>query len=47
LLRLLLGSVWDDDAAGRLFLGIDALDNDTIVKGAEIMLSSIRRTKLS
>src|SRR4051812_33299691 len=32
---LLLGGVGDDDAAGGLFLGIDALDDDTVVKRAE------------
>src|SRR5262245_34867008 len=30
--RLLLGGVGDDDAAGGLLLGIDALDDDAIVK---------------
>src|SRR5947208_5566284 len=32
LARLLLGGVGNDDAAGRLRLGIDALDDDAIVK---------------
>src|SRR5580700_2091203 len=30
--RLLLGRIRDDEAAGSAFLGIDALDDDTIVK---------------
>src|SRR2546430_15687773 len=32
LLRFLLSGVGDDDAAGGFFLGIDALDDDAIVK---------------
>jgi hypothetical protein len=35
LLGFLLGGIGDDDAAGSLFLGIDALDDDAIVKRAE------------
>src|SRR5438552_1327556 len=35
LLRFLLGGIGDDDAAGGLFLGIDAPDDDAIVKRAE------------
>jgi hypothetical protein len=33
--RLLLRGVRDDDAAGRLGLGTDTLDDDTIVEWAE------------
>src|SRR6478752_1328532 len=33
--RLFLGRVGNDDAAGSLFLGIDALDDDAIVKRTE------------
>src|SRR5215831_11962016 len=29
---LLLRRVWDDDPAGGLLLGVDALDDDTVVK---------------
>ena len=36
LLRLLLGGVGNDDAAGGLFLGIDALDDDAVVKRTEL-----------
>ena len=32
---LLFGGVGNDDAAGGLFLGIDALDDDAVVKRAE------------
>src|SRR6201747_1936213 len=32
---LLFGGVGNNDAAGRLFLGIDALDDDAVVKRAE------------
>ena len=31
-LRLLLGGVGDDDAAGGLFLGLDAADQDTVMQ---------------
>src|SRR5215203_3297149 len=34
--RLLLRGVWNDDAAGGLFLGVDALDDDAIVKRTEL-----------
>ena len=33
--RLLLGGVGNDDAAGSLLLGIDALDDDAVVKRTE------------
>ena len=33
--RSLIGGVGNDDAAGRLLLGIDALDDDAVVKRAE------------
>jgi len=33
---LLLGGVGNDDAAGRLFLGIDALDDHAVVKRAKL-----------
>ena len=33
---LLLGGVGNDDAAGSLFLGIDALDDDAVVKRTEL-----------
>src|ERR1051326_2405000 len=36
LLRLLLGGIGNDDATGGLFLGLDALDDDAIVKRAEL-----------
>src|SRR5262249_48643422 len=36
LLRLFLGGVGDDDAAGGLFLGIDALDDNTVVKRTKL-----------
>src|SRR5580698_10426138 len=32
----LFGAVRDDDAAGRLFLGIDALDDDAIVQRTKL-----------
>src|SRR5215207_7054655 len=35
LLRLLLGGVGDDDAAGRLLFRCDAADQDAVVQGAE------------
>src|SRR6266568_3354662 len=35
LLRFFLGGVWNDDAACRLLLGLDALDDDAIVKWTE------------
>src|SRR5207247_1540502 len=35
LLRFFLGRVWNDDAACRLLLGLDALDDDAIVKWTE------------
>src|SRR6185503_973256 len=41
LLRLLLGGVRDDDAAGRLLLGGDAANHDTVVQRTEIELSHI------
>src|SRR5260370_40306808 len=34
--RLLLRGIRDDDAAGAAFLGIDALDDDTIVKRTKL-----------
>src|SRR6266566_192581 len=33
---LLLGGVGNDDAAGALFLGIDALDDDAVVKRTKL-----------
>src|SRR5207302_4000157 len=36
LLRFLFGGIGNDDAAGGLFLGIDALDHDAIVERAEL-----------
>src|SRR5215217_8426931 len=36
LLRLLLGGVGDDDAAGRLLLRRDAADQDAVVQGTEV-----------
>ncbi len=33
---LYLGGVWNDDAAGRLLLGIDALDDDAVVKRTKL-----------
>jgi hypothetical protein len=36
LLRLLLGRIRDDDAAGRLLLGIDAADHNTVMQGAKL-----------
>src|SRR6266513_262797 len=36
LLRLLLGGVGNDDAPGRLLFSVDALDDDTVVKRAEL-----------
>src|SRR6266567_7364528 len=35
LLRFFLGRVWNDDAACRLLLGLDALDDDAVVKWTE------------
>ena len=35
-LRLFLGAVGDDDAAGRLFLGLDATDENAVVQGTEL-----------
>ena len=35
LLRLFLRGVRDDDAAGRFCLGVNALDHNAVVKGAE------------
>src|SRR5690242_13167937 len=35
LLRLFLGSVWDDDAAGGLFIGLDTADQDTVMQWTE------------
>ena len=37
---LLLSGVGNDDAAGGFFLGVDALDDDAVVKRAEFMESS-------
>src|SRR6202034_2168120 len=37
---LLLGGVRDDDAAGRLGLGVDTLDHDAVVKRSEFHLRS-------
>src|SRR5712691_11692478 len=34
--RLFLGSVGDDDTAGALLLGIDALDDDAVVKRTKL-----------
>src|SRR4029079_10944772 len=34
--RLLLGGVGNDDAAGRLRLGVDALDDDAVVKRTKL-----------
>src|SRR3974377_4619 len=36
LARLFLGGIRDDDDAGGLFLGIDALDDDAVVKRAKL-----------
>ena len=36
LARLFLGSVGNDDAAGGFLLGIDALDDDAVVKRTEL-----------
>jgi hypothetical protein len=36
LLRLLLGSIGKEDAAGRLVVLLDVLDNDVIEQGLEI-----------
>src|SRR6516225_245853 len=36
LARLLFGGVGNDDATGGFFLGIDALDDDTVVKRTEL-----------
>src|SRR3954447_920582 len=36
LARLLFGGVRNDDAAGGLFFGIDALDDNAVVKRAEL-----------
>ena len=36
LLRLLLGGVGDDDAAGGLCFGVDAADDHAVVQGAEL-----------
>src|ERR1700694_5821379 len=36
LARLLFGGVGNNDAAGSLFLGIDALDDNAVVKRAEL-----------
>jgi hypothetical protein len=33
---LLFGGVRNDDAAGRLFLGIDALDDDPVMKRSKL-----------
>src|SRR5690348_6425554 len=38
LLRLLLGAVRNDDAAGGLFLGFDAAHDDAVVQGTEFRL---------
>ena len=45
LLRLLLGGVGDDDAAGGLGLGVDALDDDAVVQGTKfhgLLVSLVR-----
>ena len=34
--RFLLGGVRNDDAAGRLFLGLDASDDDAVVKRTKL-----------
>jgi len=34
--RSLIGGVGNDDAAGGLFLGIDAIDDDAVVKRTEL-----------
>src|SRR6266496_4922866 len=39
LLRLLLGGIGDDDAAGRFPFGLDAADNDAVVQGTKLELS--------
>src|SRR3569623_1705662 len=36
LARLFLRAIGNDDAAGSLLLGVDALDDDTVVKRAEL-----------
>src|SRR5829696_4624110 len=36
LLRLFLGGVWDNDAAGRLLFGFDAADDNTVVQRTEL-----------
>src|SRR6185437_7067800 len=43
LARLFLRCVRDDDAAGSLFLGIDALDDDAVVKRTEFHENLLRR----
>ena len=39
--RLLLGGVGNDDAAGGLVLGVDALDDHAVVQGTELELGHI------
>src|SRR5207244_8190553 len=41
LLRLLLGGIGDDDAAGGLPLGVDAADDYAVVQGAELELGHV------
>src|SRR6266700_2011416 len=41
LLRLLLGGIGDDDAAGRLGFGLDAADDDAVVQGTELELGHV------
>jgi hypothetical protein len=47
LVRFLFGGIGDDDAADGLFLGIDALDDDAIVKRAESHAFLHLQTELS
>jgi hypothetical protein len=42
LLRLFLGRVGDDDAAGRLLLGIDAADHNTVMQGGRNFMFNLR-----
>src|SRR6478736_5485877 len=36
--RLFFGGIWDDDAALRLVIRVDALDDDTVMQGAKLQL---------
>jgi hypothetical protein len=46
--RSLIGGVGNDDAAGGLFLGIDAIDDDAVVKRTNFMaVHSAEPIKLS